>query len=156
MIITCPSCEKKFEIDAALIPDKGRTLKCGSCDNVWFFKKGPNLSIEKEIPKSAESKLEIFSPKLKKKEFKKNVEKNINYSTKDSSALIKYDGKQNFTIGKFLSYLIVLIISFVAVLILVDTFKKPIYKIFPNIEFILFSLFETIKDIILFFKNLIH
>ena len=38
MIITCPCGEKRFEIDAALIPDKGRTLKCGSCDKVWFFK----------------------------------------------------------------------------------------------------------------------
>ena len=39
MIITCPCGEKKFEIDAALIPNEGRTLKCGSCDHVWFYKK---------------------------------------------------------------------------------------------------------------------
>ena len=38
MIITCPCKKKKFEIDAALIPDEGRTLKCGSCDEVWFYK----------------------------------------------------------------------------------------------------------------------
>ena len=43
MIITCPSCKKKFEIDAALIPDEGRTLKCGSCDHVWFYKKGEEI-----------------------------------------------------------------------------------------------------------------
>ena len=58
MIITCPSCKKKFEIAAALIPDEGRTLKCGSCDHVWFYKKGEeidnyefeekNLEIEKK------------------------------------------------------------------------------------------------------------
>ena len=39
MIIICPCGDKKFEIDAALIPDEGRTLKCGSCDHVWFYKK---------------------------------------------------------------------------------------------------------------------
>ena len=38
MIITCPSCNKKFEINASLIPDKGRTLQCGSCNHQWFFK----------------------------------------------------------------------------------------------------------------------
>ena len=43
MIITCPSCKKKFEIAAALIPDEGRTLKCGSCDHVWFYKKGEEI-----------------------------------------------------------------------------------------------------------------
>ena len=38
MIITCPSCEKKFEIDQKLIPREGRLLQCGSCSNEWFFK----------------------------------------------------------------------------------------------------------------------
>ena len=39
MIITCPSCEKKFEIDESLIPEKGRNLQCGSCNKKWFYKK---------------------------------------------------------------------------------------------------------------------
>ena len=38
MIISCPSCKKKFEIDANLIPIEGRNLQCGSCLNVWFYK----------------------------------------------------------------------------------------------------------------------
>ena len=38
MIITCPYCEKKFEIDTALIPQEGRTLQCGSCGHKWFYK----------------------------------------------------------------------------------------------------------------------
>ena len=38
MIISCPACKKKFEIDANLIPKEGRNLKCGSCLNVWFYK----------------------------------------------------------------------------------------------------------------------
>ena len=37
MIITCPSCQKKFEINENLIPEKGRLLRCGSCDHTWFF-----------------------------------------------------------------------------------------------------------------------
>ena len=39
MIITCPSCKKKFNIDINLIPAEGRNLQCGSCDRIWFYKK---------------------------------------------------------------------------------------------------------------------
>ena len=39
MIITCNNCNKKFDIDSTLIPDKGRLLQCASCDHKWFFKK---------------------------------------------------------------------------------------------------------------------
>ena len=39
MIITCPSCKKKFNIDINLIPSKGRDLQCGSCEHIWFYKK---------------------------------------------------------------------------------------------------------------------
>ena len=38
MIITCPNCKKKFQIDPALIPEKGRYLQCGSCNHAWFYK----------------------------------------------------------------------------------------------------------------------
>ena len=39
MIIKCPCCEKKFEVDESLIPQNGILLKCGSCDQTWFFNK---------------------------------------------------------------------------------------------------------------------
>ena len=38
MIITCPNCNKQFKIDSSLIPNEGRDLQCGSCNNVWFYK----------------------------------------------------------------------------------------------------------------------
>ena len=38
MIITCPCGDKKFNVDASLIPQEGRTLQCGFCDRKWFFK----------------------------------------------------------------------------------------------------------------------
>ena len=37
MIITCPSCDKKFNVDASLIPKVGRNLQCGFCDHKWFY-----------------------------------------------------------------------------------------------------------------------
>ena len=52
MIIDCVNCSKKFEVNASLIPDNGRTIQCGSCNHVWFYK-----------PKIEQSKNEISSPK---------------------------------------------------------------------------------------------
>ena len=48
MIINCIKCTKKFEVKATLIPDNGRTIQCGSCNHVWFYK-----------PKIEQSKNEI-------------------------------------------------------------------------------------------------
>ena len=56
MIITCPWGEKKFEVDEYLIPDKGRLLKCGSCDQTWFFNKNDNNPIEPLINKPVKQK----------------------------------------------------------------------------------------------------
>ena len=87
-------------------------------------------------------KTKIYSSKSTK-ENKKNYE------------LAPYKSKPTFSLSKFLSIIIVLIISFIAVLIVIDTFKSPIYRIFPGIEFIIFSLFELLKDIKLFIKDLV-
>ena len=38
MIIHCVNCNKKFDIDANLIPKIGRLLQCNSCNHKWFFK----------------------------------------------------------------------------------------------------------------------
>ena len=62
--------------------------------------------------------------------------------------------KENKSIS-ILNLTIIFIISFIAFIILIDTFKYPISKIVPNIEFILYNLYETITDILLFFKDLI-
>ena len=37
MIITCENCNKKFDLNSTLIPEKGRMLQCGKCDYKWFF-----------------------------------------------------------------------------------------------------------------------
>ena len=51
MIIECPACSKKFNIDEKLIPNEGRLLKCGNCDHTWFYKKKENLILETETIK---------------------------------------------------------------------------------------------------------
>ena len=46
MIITCACGDKKFEVDATLIPAEGRLLQCGNCDRKWHFK---NETIKEKI-----------------------------------------------------------------------------------------------------------
>tara|TARA_B100001741_G_C16223775_1_gene446097 strand:- start:57 stop:518 length:462 start_codon:yes stop_codon:yes gene_type:complete len=153
MIIECINCGKKFQVNSDLIPSKGRTIQCGSCNHVWFFvnnRETTNLDVNKDN----------FSSK---KKIKKKSDSNTDSSTKEITDikkkreydLIKYQKKTNLTFGKFLSYILVLIITFVALIIIIDTFKKPLYEIFPNLEFLLFNLFETLTDISLFIKDLI-
>ena len=50
---------------------------------------------------------------------------------------------------------LVLIITFVALIIIVDTFKIQIITFYPEIDDLLNSLYQTLTDINLFFKDLI-
>ena len=148
MIIRCPNCNKQFKINPSLIPDNGRDLKCGSCDHVWFYKiEDKNLeplSLKEDIINN-EDKLDIVN---------KNIEQ-INELKKSSSrSKIDTKNKTKNTSGKFFSYIIVFIISFVALIILIDTLKTPLINIFPGLEIVLFSLFEMLKDIKLFIIDL--
>ena len=144
MIITCPHCEKKFEVDSNLIPEKGRMLKCGSCDQTWFF----NPSLQKGSQDSQDIKTDKKSEIVEDNNEITSVEDQTKNETK------KINKSSNFGVGKILSYLIVIIISFIGVIVILETFKTPLGNIFPGLEFMLYSLFETIKDIFLFFKNL--
>ena len=137
MIITCPSCNKKFEINASLIPDKGRTLQCGSCNHQWFFK---------------EEMKEEFTEKPSKTKLR---EKKIEISREDLPVIYEKKTSYSKTIYKIFSYLIVFIISIVALIIFLDTFKNNLTSIFPELELVLYNLFESIKDIKLFLNDLI-
>ena len=161
MIITCPCEKKQFKIDSSLIPQEGRELQCGSCEKVWFYKPvneseapltlNENISANKvepaieiddknlEVTKNLQIE-EIIVPKIKK-----NKSKEIPNTVK------KLENNE----FKFFSYLIIFIISFIALIILLDTLKTPLINIFPGLEIILFNLFETLQDLKLFIIDLI-
>ena len=151
MIIECINCSKKFDVDSNLIPSEGRTIQCGSCNHVWFFKKQ-----DEKLKKTTNIDLSNDDINLSKskKISKKTVIKKPYVSEKKGSEIVKYNPRSNFTLGKFLSYILVGIISFIALIIILDTFKTPLYDIFPELELILFNLYETLKDINLFIKDL--
>ena len=160
MIIDCIKCDKKFEVNASLIPDGGRTIQCGSCNHVWFYK-----------PKIEQSKNEISSPKSNddilenkkddqdnekssKTEETNNLEKFTN-TEPSSHELIKENKKTTLSVSKFLSYFMVILITFIAIIIVLDTFKSPLSSIIPGLEIFLYNFFETLKDLYLLIKNLL-
>jgi len=154
MIIDCINCNKKFEVNSDLIPDKGRTIQCGVCNHIWYFKKNKQDDIIRPDPEIKKN----FNILKNKNKIKKNVPsyKGIKKDlSKKNYELTKYNEKQSFSFGKLLSIILVIIITFVALLIIIDTFKTPLYRFFPNLEFFLYNLFETLKDIELFIKDLI-
>ena len=162
MIITCPSCQKKFNIDINLIPADGRNLQCGSCDRVWFYKKEDPipepLQINEDIViEEKEDSENLNKDKLKDELIKKPVEENK--KTESELSNIKKTNSKSEVIkknqsNKFFSYLIVFIISLGALMILLDTIKTPLINIFPGLEVLLFNLYETLKDIKLFIIDL--
>ena len=157
MIITCENCNKRFEVSDNLIPDQGRLLQCSSCDHKWFFKKTEKLIKKKEpkkIIKEDDNKIlsETFVEKtIEKEEITSTTLKEKTLSEiDDEEPQIKKDKKTNY-----LKIFIVIIITFVAIIIIIDTFKHQISFIYPDIETLLSNLYESLRDINLFLRDLI-
>tara|TARA_B100000767_G_C19404564_1_gene385392 strand:- start:4 stop:513 length:510 start_codon:yes stop_codon:yes gene_type:complete len=169
MIITCNNCSKKFDIDSDLIPEKGRLLQCSGCDHKWFFKKevinDPIIPIkinnpveETSISKKKLDSVEIQSPKdieLLDNPNKDDTKLENNLLNKNEDLEPKLNSSKNKKNYNILGITIVFIITFIALIILLDTFQIPIGKIVPDIEFLLYNLYETINDIKLFLTDLI-
>ena len=169
MIITCNNCNKKFNIDSNLISDKGRLLQCASCDHKWFFKKEVHdktvSSIDEETGIDSINIFDQNNSSINEDESVSNapkdeVEVDLEEETKEKNEInvneitqvnTKSKKPKNFKISNII---IIAVISFIAFIIIVDTFKYPIGKIVPNVEFILYNLYESIKDISLFITDL--
>ncbi len=170
MIISCNNCHKNFDVDTILIPENGRLLQCSSCDHKWFYKKesryelnkptdahnspeGVDIHKKKTLYENSE-RIELLDNTIKKDLVidkilsNKKDDKNSNVDLQ----IIEPESNQNYNI---LGLIIVFIISFIALIVALDTFQGPISKIVPNIEFLLYSLYETINDIKLFLIDLI-
>ena len=150
MIITCEQCLKKFEIESNLIPQEGRLLQCSSCAHKWFFKR--DISEETKVVSEHQ---DIKSEKIESTVVENNNIKIFNDSetSKKNKRKHSYRHLESKKLS-FLNVILIFIISVIALIVLLDTFKSPISLIIPNIEFILESLYETLKDIFLFIQDL--
>ena len=164
MIIDCINCIKKFDVKDSLIPDNGRTIQCGSCNHIWFYKPKieqskneikTEISSQKSNNKVLENKKDDnLNEKLSKTEDTSNLE-NVANTGPTSVELINENKKTTFNISKFLSYFLVFLITFISLIIVLDTFKSPLSSIIPGLEIFLYNFFETLKDLYLFIKNLL-
>ena len=150
MQINCENCNKQFNLDEKLIPLKGRHLQCGSCNHKWFFtKKIPQDEIVEEKPETFENK--TIPVKINVKESKKEISEDKNLKKKFIQQKDKKDEKRI----NLLNLLLVCIVTLIAIILALDTFKSSIKVFFPSIEYLLNNLYESIKDIILFIKDLL-
>ena len=145
MIISCENCGKKFEVSDDLIPENGRFLQCGSCSHKWHY-------VQKDKKKIPEN----YQPKIKSP-IKSSPDSTIKNEIKpiDNEDVINDEKNIKSPKNNFLNIFLALIISFVAIIILADTFKNPLSLLLPNIDNYLKSLYESLTDIFLFFKDLL-
>ena len=155
MIITCENCFKKFNINESLIPKEGRELQCGSCNYKWFFKTQiDTITLENE--------LSINSNKTETSENNNNIIENLNTDTIKNKKIKTSSSKNVVTeriahkSPKIIKKSLVFIISIIAIIILIDTFKFQLSNYIPELNFLLNNLYETLKDILLFFNDLVN
>ena len=154
MIITCPRCQKSFNIDDKLIPKEGRLVKCGVCNHTWFFKPSENIEKKQDAatPNTTikeEENREFIRVKQNKEAIKPKVDKTK--ENKKYLPAIKREKSKNFS-----KLFLVFLITIIAIVILIDTFKIPLSYIIPNINFYLDNLYQSLIDIKLFTINLIN
>ncbi len=167
MIIECPNCNKKFNLDGKLIPENGRTLKCGNCDHIWHYKitLKKNSDVQK-ISEDKNSEIDINTSK-KDNEIKEKVNdediSDINKKViskiktgdseteKDNERVDYYEGNK---LKMIFLYIVIFIISLIGLIFLLDTFKYNLSSIFPGIVPLFDSLYETLLDLKLFIKDL--
>tara|TARA_A100000164_G_scaffold232198_1_gene206033 strand:+ start:118 stop:582 length:465 start_codon:yes stop_codon:yes gene_type:complete len=154
MIIVCPCDQKSFNIDDKLIPKEGRLVKCGVCNHTWFFKPSENIERKQDTATANTSikedeNREIIRVKQNKEAIKPKVDKTK--ENKKYLPAIKREKNKNFS-----KLFLVFLISIIAIVILIDTFKVPLSYIIPNINFYLDNLYQSLIDIKLLTINLIN
>jgi predicted Zn finger-like uncharacterized protein len=152
MIIQCENCNKKFEIQDSLITDEGRLLECGSCAHQWHYTPITKLELTDEVQIKDKPTEQLIVKKTKKKSkiIKKIYESDADDEIDQTNESITTKQKNI----SFINFLLVGFISFVAIVILVDTFKNQIAYVIPNINLYINELHEILRDIFLFIVDL--
>ena len=170
MIISCANCIKKFNIDEKLIPENGRLLQCSSCNHKWHYRISEKENVINEnviLPTKNEqiinndNKEISINPSLIETSINKPLKKsNIKTYRKLKTKKQELDKeKKNIekknSLKNTLNALVVLIITFVAVILILDTFKNNIAHYFPIIIPMMDNLYQSLLDIRSFIKDLI-
>ena len=146
-----PVVKKKYNVKDELIPAKGRMLQCGECDREWFY--------SKNINRINETSVEIPDEEIAQESFG-IIEDRYDDDVFEEDKTVELDKPKNIDKQKtkkinLFKLLLVFIISFVAFILIVDTFLVQISEYVPFAEKYLDNLYQSIIDISLFFQNLI-
>ena len=104
--------------------------------------------------------MKVHKKILNQKRKKINQNNRINIQNKDNVPLgetvknVEFNKIKTNKRSNFLNLIIVFMISFIALILILDTFVEPLIKIFPDLETFLYNLYESINDISLFIKDL--
>ena len=147
MQITCPECVKQFNVKDNLIPKDGRLLQCGSCNHKWFFEN--TIKLNENNNKLIKKKSSTITKTAPSKVY---IEDDIEIKSDNNKIKSNNYKKNNLNLFKFFIFILILILSLV---ILIDTFKIQISHIYPEINNLMNSLYETLKDLKLFFLDLV-
>ena len=153
MIIVCPSCGKNFNVRDDQIPDKGRLLQCSNCKHEWFYTKN-TIPVDDNLDEQSNDVLTKESFGILNEEEDRSDEV-IGEDKTVELEKHKNIKKKKTTKVNFFKLLLVFIISFVAFVLIVDTFIVQISVYIPFAEKYLDNLYQSIIDISLFFQNLI-
>ena len=152
MIISCEKCAKKFNVNDNLIPNDGRNLQCSSCGYKWFFKKKTNEEKLKEKPLKKQIKIKKINPDEQVPPVVDSIIKEAEQiDIKNFDDTIRKNNKI-----PLLNLFFLFLITFVAFIILLDTFKIPINNLIPGFYILLDNFYESITDFYLFSKDLIR
>ena len=153
MIIVCPSCGKNFNVRDDQIPDRGRLLQCSNCKHEWFYTKN-TIPVDDNIDELSKDDFTQESFGILDEE-KDKYDEVILEDKENETEKSKNIKKQKTKKVNFFKLLLVFIISFVAFVLVVDTFVVQISEYVPFTEKYLDNLYQSIIDISLFFQNLI-
>ena len=154
MIIVCPSCGKNFNVRDDQIPDKGRLLQCSNCNHEWFYSKN-TIPIDDNLDEQSYDELTQESFGVLDEDEDRSDEVIVEDKTVELEKR-KNVKREKTTKVNFFKLLLVFIISFVAFVLIVDTFIVQISEYVPFAEKYLDNLYQSLIDISLFFQNLIR
>ena len=66
MIITCPDCATRYDVDDERFLPKGRSVRCTACGESWFVPPPEDLDVEPIEELSAEARIDDAPPKTKR------------------------------------------------------------------------------------------
>ena len=132
--------------------------------HTWFFKKEEKTKLEAETTNTSqieenESEINIEpveEPIKQTKKIRKKISKKSSTKESTSKELVSIDKSSISRENNIIKKIFLIIISIIAFILLVDTFKNQISVIFPGILKMSDSLYLVINDLKLFIKDLVR